>query len=135
MSEEKELSFTGINYSVCTYCKYRVGAPHRDGWNEGCGKRYVPGKGFARLTISGDVKLLKEKYNVDAVNEFVGCDQFESSGLPIHPFVLEKIVSRNPLLRTISVDEKATETSWDLAEKAIKLLPQESFYKNLDDIQ
>ena len=132
----KELSFSGINYSVCTYCKHRVGAPHRDGWNEGCGLRYTQGRGFARLTIGKEeVKILKRDYNIDAVDEFIGCDKFESSGLPIHPQVLEKIIDRNSLLRTVPVDEKATQTSWDLAEKSQKFLPSESFYKNLRDIQ
>lgn len=136
MTDKKELSFTGINYSVCTYCKFRVGAPHRDGWNTGCGKKYVTGKGYARLTwCRGEVRVLKEKHQVDAMDELVGCEKFEASGLPIHPKVLEELVKNNPLIKTVPADSMATETSWDMEEKSQRYLPNDSFNKPLREIQ
>ncbi len=138
MAEEtsSEPSFTWINRMICVYCKHRVGAPHRDGWNEGCGLRYTPSKGYARLELGRKhVEELKSKYHIDAVNELEGCDKFEASGLPAHPRVLVEMIKANPLTSTIPSDEKALETSWDLEFKSQRFLPEENFSKRLEDVQ
>ena len=123
MTDEK-LSFTGINYLPCNYCSHLMRGEHRDGYNQGCGQIKTDGK-YARVTF-GDESVPLSKQGIDSVNGLRGCEQFESSGVPAHPQVLEALVQQNPKCSTIPSDPNATETSWDFSDKINRHLPRKN---------
>ncbi len=108
MGKDK-LGFTGINYGVCSYCNDLIRGAHRDGYREGCKKLEQTDGKYARIPL-GDK----------------GCEQFESSGVPAHPQVLEELIQTNPKCSSIPSDSKATETSWDFSDKMNEHLPEEN---------
>lgn len=95
----KELTFTGINYEACNYCRHIAIGQFRDGNNSGCSKQIVDGKYEPMIW---------------------GCEQLEPSGLPIHPQVLEELVKHGEFIRRVPVDKNATETSWDFDSKMLQ---------------
>lgn len=102
---EKEPIFTYCNIDVCAYCKNLAIAPTRDDWDYGCALR-VPEKG-------DEISLSSDELNI-------GCERFESSGLPAHPAIYEYLIRQNPLAKNIPVDQKAIETSFDFGRKIKK---------------
>jgi hypothetical protein len=58
------------------------------------------------------------------VDETIGCERFESSGLPAHPTVLQKLIQRNPRCQEIPIDPAATESSWSFSDKINQYLPE-----------
>lgn len=121
MGDEK-FNFTGINYLACNYCSYLMRGAHRDGYNGGCGQKQTDGK-YARITL-GDESARLSEHGIDSVNGMKWCDQFEASGVPAHPQVLEVLVKNNPKCSTIPSDQNATEISWDFSDKMDKHLPK-----------
>ncbi len=109
MGNEK-IGFTGINYHVCLYCSHVMRGMQRDDYKDGCGLQETDGKYAGVRDI-----------------DYKGCDQFNSSGLPAHPIVLETLIRANPKCSTIPSDPKATETSWDFEDKIKKHLPVVNF--------
>lgn len=111
--------FTLINTAVCTYCTHRMVGEHDRGSNDGCGLRQNPAGNYARIVSSyeDDLEQLKGR-GIDAVDDVVGCDRLEPTGLPAHPLPLERMVRRNPRCSTIPSDPRAIETAQDFGNKA-----------------
>ena len=61
-----------------------------------------------------------------------GCGKFESSGLPIHPTILDEISDVNPLTKNIPVDSNATEDGFEFDAKVKQHLPKEQIQKGKD---
>jgi hypothetical protein len=126
--------FTGINYDTCHYCKYIVGSPTRDGWDFGCGREKYDGK-FARLTHLDEERLEKlSKQGLRAFNSVKGCENYENSGVQMHPSVYEELVELNPNIKGTTVDENALETSYNFIEKVKGFLSEMAFYKQREEI-
>mgnify|MGYP001615188467 CR=1 FL=1 len=105
----EKLWFSGINYDVCIYCKNMAIGYAKDDVSYGCALQKsskIPGWEYKTLGYG--------------INGSLGCEKFESSGLPVHPKVLEKLIASKELIKKIPVSEKATETSWELYDKLIK---------------
>lgn len=126
-------SFTNVNYSVCMYCSnLMIFDPKIPSISYDCDYgcklmrdslgRYAD---LSRYEKRGDLLFVIEK----------GCGNFESSGLPAHPVVLEELIQINPRTESIPSDENATETSWNFGAKVRKYTPEENFLKSLDEIQ
>lgn len=123
MADEK-FGFTGINYFVCDYCSRLMRGEHRDGYNEGCEQRRNEAGKYARITLGDETARLRE-HGIDSVNGLCGCEQFDPSGLPAHPQVLEFLVKKNPKCSVIPSDPNATETSWEFSDKMNRYLSVE----------
>lgn len=105
MVSENATFFTNINYMVCCYCRNIAIAESHPSIVYGCG-----------VHVKEDGIISREE-EFDMVK---GCDRFEPSGLPIHPTIFKELVKYNNLVRTIPIDKKAIETSYDFANKIEK---------------
>ncbi len=109
----------GIQDSVCNYCKHIVIDKSAYGKNYGCaltieGEKYKGDK-YLRLVNIGYEAY--KKINNKAPNPGIGCEKFESSGLPVHPSVINDMIKANPLAAQIRVDETATQNPYAFYEQ------------------
>ena len=84
------------------------------------------------LGLSWDVDKLWEK-GIDAVDNLIGCERFESSGLSALMVILDILVKANSKCSTIPLDPKDMETFYDLAKKD-GFLPRQNIV-SYEDIQ
>jgi hypothetical protein len=97
----------GISYEVCVYCKHSVWANSADGYgvDEGC-NNVVDKKGrFARITHCFVANKIKQEGG-QAFCGWLGCQNFEKSGLEINPEVKKELVKVNH--RTKDIPESST---------------------------
>ena len=125
---------SGANYMVCLYCSHLVRAGHRDGYNMGCGIKQNEDGQYYRLEVKPDVTESK-KDGIDVVDMYVGCDDFNSSGLPAHPSVIEQLIKQNSRAKLIPVDKNATEAGFDLTNKINEFLAEEQTFWDYKKIQ
>lgn len=123
---EKIPEFTNINFYVCNYCSHLIIPEVTTGKDTqsiyGCDTKKNDKDLYARLTDHpDDVKALINQ-GIDALSRNIGCEKFEPSSIPIHPYVLEQLVELNELIRNAPVDEKALETSWEFMNKVSRYL-------------
>ncbi len=112
---------------ACEYCISLIRGEHRDGSNDGCKQIQNQEERYARLNDLGEYLAPKlREARIDFVNGIKGCEKFEASGVPAHPEALEVLVEKNSRCRSIPVDPKSLETSWEFYAKLNKFLPKEN---------
>ena len=117
------IKFSGINYSVCNYCTNIMLQDFRDGTREHCGLR--GGFDSPRLAFGTG--------NEKDINQFYGCDNFNSNGLPAHPEVHKKLCSKNSLCGNIPIDKNSIETSWEFDNKRRKYISPKNIRNPLEE--
>ncbi len=126
MSTETELKFSLINYEVCYYCSHLVRGKYRNGYIGGCEIRQNEAGKYARISLGGQCSIFR-KYGLDVVDGIKGCEQFQSSGMPAHPIVLESLLKANAKCADIPTNQLARETSADFERKVKEYLPKKNF--------
>jgi hypothetical protein len=121
--------FGNGNYYICHYCKNYMIFPVQ-GFRFGISDEF--GCKLEKESDGRFPSIVRPAHTAD--NLFViqrGCDNFESSGLPAHPIVLEELVKIN--IKTISIpsDPFAIEDGYAFTDKIRKYLPKEQIIPNL----
>lgn len=124
---DKELVFSEVNYLVCEYCNNLMRGRHRDGSDDGCKLIQNQEGDYARInSLDNYLTGLLKRSGIDFVDGSIGCEDFNPSGIPAHPEVLEILVKNNPKCSAIPSDPDALETSKDFYGKIDKFLPKEN---------
>ena len=95
--------FTHNVRSVCYYCKH---------FGFYVPKQMEVEEDLCSIQTDGDGRYLKlVSYDEEEkINQLNGCQDFEPSGMPAHPSVIDELVRNNSKARNIPVDQDATET-------------------------
>lgn len=110
MIDNEKFNPSNVNYLVCRYCK-----------NQRIITIYNPDDNLYACAVNKakDGKLrtimIGQKEPLDS---FIGCEKFESSGLPAHPVVLEKLIEVNSECVSIPQDPAAKEIDYKFTDKA-----------------
>lgn len=115
MADNKEFKPDNINYVICRYCKNErhilIYSP--DDYLYACSKNKTK-----------DGKLRSVNTGQEPIDGFIGCEKFETSGLPAHPQILEELIQINSKCKSIPVDITATETFFEFSHKAEHFLSE-----------
>jgi hypothetical protein len=117
MNEEATSELPPMLSTICHYCRHQ--AIGQDDYKQGldpsgyaCSLDITEDEIFRPIAPFG---FKGDDYSIDGSR---GCEEFEASGLPAHPSIIQQMIANNSLAKTIPIDPKATEE--DFVEKMRK---------------